>query len=373
MPPEPPRRINREPAATRPVVLISALASNATGSGHVARMASLAEELLRRGGARVVVRTNEMGAAILQRRLPDVPQSVPQDAPPWLTLGPAPDAPGAAMADLVGVVRALRPDVAVLDGYHWSAPLEAPLRPHCGRLVVVDDLADRPHLADLLVDPNPNRHAGDYAGLVPPGCRLAVGAGFTLLSGAFRAARAGGLPHPDIRAGRDLVFVSLGGGDPGRDMLRLVRALLSDPAFRVTVATGGHIPDAPALRDMAARHPDRLDLALDSDRVPAQMLAAGLAVTSGGTLTWERAALGLPGLGLILADNQEPAARWLQARGLQPCFDLRGGWDAGAFLAALQALARDPGLRRTQAEGLARLIDGTGVAAVADLLLEPKS
>lgn len=124
MPPEPPHRINREPAAALPVVLISALASNATGTGHVARMASLAEELLRRGRARVVVRTNAMGAAILLRRLPD--------APTWLTLGPAPDAPGPAMADLVGVVRALRPDVAVLDGYHWSAPQEAPLRPAGG-------------------------------------------------------------------------------------------------------------------------------------------------------------------------------------------------------------------------------------------------
>lgn len=351
------------PRQLQPVILISALASNAGGSGHVVRMASLVDEVLRRKDVRVVFHTNPMGAAVLARRLPLRGGD--------LQIVMAPDVPDAACEDLIAVASRLRPRVTVLDNYTWDAGRERSLLPLCGRLVVFDDLADRAHLADVLIDQNPNRQPGDYAGLVPDGCRLAVGPAFCLLSRDVRAARAAGLPDPALRAGRDLVFVSLGGGDPGRDLLRVVDTILGGTALRLTVATGSHIPDAPALQRLATDMPARLDLALDSTRVPAQMLAAGLAVASAGTLTWERAALGLPGLGLIVADNQAPAARWLQDHGLQTGFDLRGGWNSADLLTALNRLVTDPAQRQAQGAALARLIDGTGVATVADLLLEP--
>lgn len=342
-------------------ITISALATAASGTGHLRRMMTLAEGFLDDPRIVLTIHTTALGVGIL-RGHPFPPGRV--------IVIEAPEDPAAAVPQLAELLRREKPHAVIVDNYHWRAETEAALRQTGTLLCVVDDLADRPHLADVLIDQNANQTDAVYRGLVPPGCRLGVGARFCLLARPFRDQRARGIPDPAARIARDQIFVSLGGGDPHRDLPRILKALLTLTDLRLSVATGSHIPDVEALRALAAAQPDRIELALDSDRVAEQMQASAMAVAAGGTMTWERAVLGLPTLCLVIVDNQEATAAWMQDQGMHRSFDMRGAWQDADFAAAFRAFSTDKaGLMRYSRKSGA-LIDGLGCQNVVSLILD---
>lgn len=339
-------------------LLVSAIAGSAIGTGHLRRMLTLAHELSRQPGPLISLHSSDLGLKIAR-----------SSGLTFDSLHTGPERAEAAIEGLVRIVKARTPEILVLDNYFWQAETEALVRPHCGRLCVVDDLADRPHDTDILLDQNANHQADDYVGFVPETCTLAVGPRFCLISKPFQLLRQTAYVSPETRAKRNRVFVSLGGGDPQRDLPRLLDLLIRGTDLAITVATGSHIPDVGLIRNMAARHPDRVELVLDSPRVAEQMNSAGFAVAAGGTMTWERAALGLPTLCLIVADNQLDTAYWMEERGLHRSFDLRGTWREADLLAAVLSYATDYAARKAQARASAALIDGTGCARAAQAIL----
>lgn len=337
--------------------VFAAVAGPQIGTGHVRRMITLAEALLSAAAEDVSFLTNEFGAAMLAR------SALATLGVEVRVAGETPEAQVEALC-----AAPLRPaDAIVLDNYHWEARHEARLRPATRRIVVFDDLADRPHDADLLIDQNAHRDAGAYRGLAPAGCRVLAGPDFVLLPKAFRDMRARGeiwRPAPDRP-----VFLSLGGGDPGGDLPAIAETLLARTGLRFAIATGSHIEGRAALVELARATPDRLTVAFDSDRVAADLAACRFAVTAGGTMTWERAVLGTPSLSLVVADNQTEAARHLSERGVIASFDLRGRWSREGLADAVLAFAADEtALARMSRRSLA-LVSGGGVALVAAELL----
>lgn len=340
-------------------LLVSAIASSQIGTGHLRRMLTLSAELRRHPNLRIHLHSSDLGAQITRV------SGLTFDS---LLIGP--DSPESAVDDLVARVTRLQPDILVLDNYFWHSGTEGRLRADFRRLCVVDDLADRPHLADLLLDQNANHQPADYVGLVPETCQLAVGPAYCLISKQFRHLRKTAPVSAEVRADRNMVFVSLGGGDPQGDLPRIMKTLLGGTALSLTVATGSHIRDAALLQDIAARHPTRVDLCLDSMRVAEQMNSAGFAVSAGGTMIWERALLGLPTLCLIVADNQVAATQWMERRGMHRSFDLRGAWSETELLAAIRNYTADRSVRIAHAQESAALVDGAGAAMAAQAILE---
>lgn len=335
-------------------LLVCADAGPTTGTGHLRRMLTLSEALLAHPDIRgVTLLSSDLGADIATRA-----------GLPGLSVR-------SGTCDPDGVKKTLQEsDFAgvVLDNYHWDAQTEMLLRPEARWIAVVDDLADRPHAAEVLIDHNAHHGPQDYASLVRADTLVLAGADFCLLSAPFRAARAAKrMADP---AGDGPVFVSLGGGDPHGDMLPLVTTLLNHTALPLTIATGSHIADARALADLASAQPDRVELVFDSPRVADQMGQSRMAVAAGGTMIWERAALGLPSLCLILADNQQDCVNWLAERGVHEAFDLRGDWSDTELAARVQDLARDVDRRARYASASARLIDGQGAVRLAEALVK---
>ena len=110
-----------------------------------------------------------------------------------LALLPA-DGEAAAMderGDAEATIEALRGsvDVLIVDHYALDARWEQALQPHAGKLVAIDDLADRPHLAQMLIDQNAGRRAERYAGLVSTDCRVLAGPRYAMLRPEFRQRR----------------------------------------------------------------------------------------------------------------------------------------------------------------------------------------
>lgn len=343
-------------------ILISALATNRIGTGHLRRMATLMQALAQvtggRAPAELICHTTALGKSILA----DMP------ALQLHKVLIAPDEPEAARQQLAALMPGLRPNITILDNYIWQSEAEAALRPDCGFLCVVDDLTDRHHDADLLL--NQNAHIADayYDGLLRPGAVRLIGPAYCLIAPVFCQLRDAGIPGPEERLALRPIFLSLGGGDPNRDILHLLQVILAVTDRPVTVATGSHIADAAALRDLASTTP-RIALHLDSTVVASQMNHSSYAVAASGTMTWERSVLGLPSLSLIAADNQLPTAEWLAARGYLSVFDIRPGWTAEGFATALAAYDADTATRAAQSAAARSLIRGDGARQVAQAIL----
>jgi UDP-2,4-diacetamido-2,4,6-trideoxy-beta-L-altropyranose hydrolase len=276
------------------------------------------------------------------------------------------DAPAAIADKLQGLLPGA--DIVVIDNYRVDAAQEQRLAQDGARIVAVDDLADRPHRCDVLVDPGFERRAADYLGLVPEGAQLLIGTDYALVRPAFAALRDEARTRRDGRAvGR--VLVSLGLTDVGAITGAVAAAVLPMLGeIELDVVVGAGAPSMDALSRLA-RNDARIRLHVDAAGMERLMLEADMAIGAGGSSTWERACLGLPSISLVLADNQRRQAQQLQARGLTLAVEAGSSSFIGDLSAAWSRLAADGALRRDMAELNLAHCDGCGASRVARAIL----
>ena len=182
------------------------------------------------------------------------------------------------------------------------------------KLLVIDDLANRPHQADLLLDQNFFGEATEqrYQGLVPPHCRQLLGPHYALLGPEYAQLHPLVPPRTELR--RVLVF--FGGVDPANLTGRALEALM-DPALAdlaVDVVLGSQCSYRHEVAQLVDRRPHTtLHGALPS--LAGLIARADLAIGAGGATTWERLCLGLPSLVFALAANQLPFTEALDQSG----------------------------------------------------------
>ncbi|MEW6049508.1 MAG: UDP-2,4-diacetamido-2,4,6-trideoxy-beta-L-altropyranose hydrolase [Candidatus Zixiibacteriota bacterium] len=293
-------------------VLIRTDASIRIGTGHVMRCLTLAGALTKSGhDVEFICRAlpGHLCDLIAQRgysvhRLPDT------------TLGHAHEANrlagrwlGASIADdLHDTSRLLGRSSAgcdwlIVDHYWLDASWEEPMRKMTGNIMVIDDLADRIHCCDLLLDTGYFANASErYGHLVPFDCTTLLGPRYLLLRPEFLAAR-------NLQATRDgrirRIFVFFGGVDRTNETAKTLRALgsLKHHDLEIDVVVGQANPCMNELEYLATNqvncrlHDNVQDMA-------SLMLRADLAIGAGGTTTWERLYLGLPTLTIMVAGNQ---------------------------------------------------------------------
>jgi UDP-2,4-diacetamido-2,4,6-trideoxy-beta-L-altropyranose hydrolase len=260
-------------------------------------------------------------------------------------------------------------DVVVVDHYRAGAAEEQALRVDGRRIVVIDDLANRSHDADLLVDPGYGRRREHYEGLLPRDCAVLTGPAHALVRPDFAAASRRAMSRRAQHGPVRRALVALGLTDVGAVTGRVVKALVDVlDEVRLDVVVGHDAPSMSALREMADAD-RRLHLWVDTAEMASLMADADVAVGAGGSSTWERATVGLPSLTAILTGNQRAMVEHMADVGLtlaldaaRPDFEtqIRLGWNA---------LTQDHDLRWRLAERSAELCDGHGAGRVADAVL----
>ncbi|MDF8329112.1 UDP-2,4-diacetamido-2,4,6-trideoxy-beta-L-altropyranose hydrolase [Aeromonas salmonicida] len=205
--------------------------------------------------------------------------------------------------DNAGPLPRLQPDWLVLDHYQIDRMVEQELAVHCDRLLVIDDLADRPHHCQLLLDQGPLRTAADYQPLIPASCRLLLGTDYALLRPACRQLAR----QQTSQWQRGLIC--FGGADPAGACLTTLNSLARLPWARTiqwTLVAGGANPFWPELEQRVAELSDlKIALLRQSDQMAQLMNQHDFAIGAAGGMTWERACLGLPTLAVPIVDNQQ--------------------------------------------------------------------
>lgn len=353
-------------------VAIRVDASSLIGSGHLVRCLTLADEF-RRVGADVRVVSRQC----------DVPLADPAYARGFSlielpTVEHRSDVGDGDYAEWLGVlqeqdaeqtIRSLGPeevDVLVVDHYGLDATWESRLSDSCGSILAIDDLANREHAADVVVDQNLRPDgAAAYGTLVPKGCRVLSGPSYALIRDEYVRAR-----HPWHSGGRPCrALVTIGGVDDPELIRVILEGLidLSDQLEAVDLVVAAPNAIGAGLGVTAGVLPLRLHG--PQPHLADLMAGADISVGAGGGTTWERLCVGLPSIVTSRAENQRRGTRELGALGA--VIDLGGS----ASLApvdvrdAVDALLSSNQERRRMHELGHALVDGYGRKRVVESIM----
>lgn len=346
------------------------------GSGHVMRCLTLADALHQKGARCMFLCRPYVGHLmdLIEQRGHEVialPTSVgeyipPADAPAhaaWLGTDWATDA--AATRRALGKTSL---DWLVVDHYALDQHWEQALRPDCNRMMVIDDLADRLHDCDVLLDQNLGRSADDYSGLVSEGAKLFIGPSFALLRPEFARLRSESLArrvHPALKR----LLITMGGVDKDNVTGQVLHALQEcelPEDLQITVVIGPKAPWLEQVTEQVAlmRWPVQV-LAGVSD-MARLMVDSDLAIGAAGSTAWERCCLGLPTIQLVLADNQKGIASALVNAGAAVFVELN---QLPQKFSSLPVLNRDLDELCAVSCAAQSVTDGSGTSVVTNFML----
>jgi UDP-2,4-diacetamido-2,4,6-trideoxy-beta-L-altropyranose hydrolase len=365
-------------------ILIRCDASLLIGSGHVMRCRTLARELQRRGAEVCFLCRRQPGdlinllepefavLALPRQTLAACSGSEGHDLySSWLGCTQEQDA--AQCLEVLAEAGINGASWIVADHYgldaRWEAQLLAGLSggDAAPKLLVIDDLADRIHQADLLLDQNFFGEATHqrYQDLVPPQCRQLLGPNYALLGPEYAQLHPLVPPRTELR--RVLLF--FGGVDQDNLSGRALEALL-DPALAdlaVDVVLGLHSPHRQEIEELVVRRPNTaLHGPLPS--LAGLIARADLAIGAGGATTWERACLGLPSLVVAIAANQLPFSKALDQAGHLQLLGDGASVTVEQIRSALLPLMTEPKPEKAPTA----LTDGWGAPRLAMAMLGPQ-
>jgi UDP-2,4-diacetamido-2,4,6-trideoxy-beta-L-altropyranose hydrolase len=256
-------------------------------------------------------------------------------------------------------------DWLVVDHYALDHRWEQALRPYCQNLMAIDDLADRPHVCNLLLDQTFGRDATDYRSLVPADCNLLCGSQYALLRPEFAALRRYSLQRRAQPALRELL-ITMGGVDKTNatgQVLQALRACRLPEGCRVTVVMGATAPWLEEVRTQAQDMSWPTRVLVGVSDMADLMAASDLAIGAAGATSWERCCLGLPTIMFVLAKNQLKIAQGLERAGAAILISPMQSVTA-KLPKQLLSLVGDAQILQSMSDCAARIVDGSGLNSI---------
>ncbi|OSJ21471.1 UDP-2,4-diacetamido-2,4,6-trideoxy-beta-L-altropyranose hydrolase [Bradyrhizobium japonicum] len=347
-------------------------ASVEMGLGHLTRCLTLADALAS-GGARscFLMRSHAAGLAHLVeshghavRLLSDPskrPETDDRGGPHrhWLPTTWQQDADQTRIAlDEIGPAEWL-----VVDHYALDARWEHACRREGTRILAIDDLADRAHDCEILLDQNLVSHMETrYRDRVPFACVQLLGPGYALLRPEFAAQRRL-LAQRDGNIGR--ILICFGGSDPTNETAKALTAIarLAHPSLAVDAVIGLSNPHADSVAQLC-HGLSGTELHRGANNIAELMRRADLSIGAGGVMSWERCCLGLPVIAVDIASNQVGALEALAAEHAAVYLGAASDVSGTALADAIRALLDDAARTRALGEAALALVDGQGADRV---------
>lgn len=252
-------------------------------------------------------------------------------------------------------------DTVIVDHYGLNADWENQLYGKIP-LLVIDDLADRSHQCDWLLDQGPLRQSSDYTS-VNQGCQFWLGSQFALIAPEFRSYR---------RSNCDVFhqgLICFGGADPVHATKTILETLLkleSAKSILWHIIAGAANPDWPELLQLVQSSQRSIHLKRHESNMPQLLAQCDFTIGAAGGMTWERCCIGIPTLAIPIVDNQvfnEAVIRHYQLAELLSLEDLSHPVKLDS---ALKSLENHRNLFRQNAQ---TMIDGLGATRIATKLL----
>lgn len=321
------------------------------GSGHFMRCLTLAERMRKKKKAEVHFISRDLegnlfgkikDAGFTLHVLPCHPIDKSLDGyDAWLTVPQKIDA-----AESKVILRAIgKVDRLIVDNYAIDITWEREMRPFVDEIFVIDDLANRKHDCDILLDQNFYLDMESrYLRLVPPNCKLLLGPRHALLREEFYEAR----KHLRKRDGSlRNILVFYGGSDLTNETMKALHALRvfheAQPEITVDVIVGGSNPRQQEIKTFCEAPDEKkwMRYHLQVDNMAECMARADLMLGAGGSTTWERCFLELPAIVTAIAENQVRICEDCAAAGYITYLGRAADVEAAQIVSALRSVTAE--------------------------------
>lgn len=258
----------------------------------------------------------------------------------------------------------------IVDHYALDQQWECDMRAYCDHLLVIDDLANRAHNCDLLVDQNYYKNMDTrYTPWVNSACQLLLGPRYVL----FRQDWADVKSHCRLRASLATIVINFGGSDPSNETRKaLLGALRVTKNINIIVVVGIACPHQAEIKALVKQHA-RCEYYCQPDNFLELLIKADLAIGAGGTALWERLALGLPAIVTSVAQNQQQIIEDVSETG---CIDYLGEHTVtieNDYAEAIEHYYRDPTKLSVMSGRCRDWVDGRGALRVAEAMASIES
>ncbi len=302
-------------------------ASIKIGTGHVMRCITLAKALVEKDAEVQFICRDNVGNLIEKIRQQgftvhtlvtsssDSEQTGLKEFPKlfhseWLEVTQQQDA-----KDCQSILEEIQPDWLVVDHYAIDQAWQKLLEPYYQKLMVIDDLGDRNHECDLLVDQNYGSNSEKYQNLVPETCKILAGPTYALLRPEFAQWREISLKRRANQKEIETLLVTMGGVDPDNytgQVLQQLDKLQQTTIKEIIVVMGATAPHLETVEQQAQTLSIKTTVQTNVSNMAEIMANADLAIGAAGATTWERCCLGLPTIQMVIADNQRQIANALE-------------------------------------------------------------
>jgi UDP-2,4-diacetamido-2,4,6-trideoxy-beta-L-altropyranose hydrolase len=270
---------------------------------------------------------------------------------------------------LKGILTGNKFDWLIVDHYALDFRWESELRSFVNKIVVLDDLADREHHCDLLLDQNLGHVEEDYVSLVPKCCKILTGPKYALLRPQFNKWRSASLARREYPRFKH-ILVALGGVDKDNltaDFLRSIGDLALPDNSHITIVIGYNYPYIAELRHIAQGIVYPVDLRIQIDNVAELMSDVDLAIGSAGLGAWERCCLGVPSLVYVLAENQRSGSEALEKIGA--AIIIKDTSDIGPIIKKILGQSEKYDILRELSRNSSAVTSGDGLNLIAEKML----
>ena len=290
------------------------------GSGHLIRCLTLAEGIRSSGGKCTFICREFPGNMIdeivrrgfLVHRLPYesslIDSKYNYSYESWLGVDWNQDA-----IETITCLRGDVPDWLVIDHYGIDRKWETVIRTLCRRIMVIDDIANRRHSADILLDQNYEDY-GRYKSLINKESQLLLGPRYALLRPEYKKCR-----DLKIKKNKSVkrVLIYFGLSDSFNLTIKSLRALCDSglDSLDVDIIISHSYNNLDLLRKISCVR-GRVTIHSFMPHLADLMLSSDLAIGAGGVTSWERICLSLPSLVVTTAENQVPISNILHSKGL---------------------------------------------------------
>ncbi len=339
------------------ITVFRADASGSMGAGHLTRCLVLADVIANNGGTcHFIIRNhNEVSNRVLKNskhhvfsiELPETCDS-DQDATRCRSF-------------LHGLNAKV--DWLIVDHYGLDARWEVATRTDNTSILVIDDLANRHHVCDVLVDPGMGRVIADYVSLLPASAHSLLGSKYAIIKPAFALHHASAPEWPAVRR----AHVFFGSGTTAEWLPTCVDALMQADSTIEIFALG--LCNEHVMSRLAGEYGNRLKWSPYKEDMIRHYVDCSVAIGSPGAATWERACIGLPSAVFATAENQIPILKKLDRLGLCRYLGPAWQWSKPQLIEELNAfLNENVTLASMRATGVAA-VDGRGAERIVGRLL----
>ncbi len=371
-------------------IVIRVDSSSRIGVGHVMRCLTLANQLKseehrivflckqQQGDVNNIIKESGFEVELLSKPAFDI--SYEQNESLWLGCHFKDDAKECQQK--ISLLKLKPVDLLIIDHYSLDHKWQNLLMPYCKKIMVIDDLANRKHVCDILLDQTFGRSQSDYGGLTPQYCMKLVGNEYILLRDEFKILRKKSQKRRKLYITEynkkhsngpvpANIIITMGGSDPENLSQKALLAIekLTQQTRKITtkVVISSQSKHLGTLA-LFCQNNTWASLIIDSKSMAELMLTADIAIGACGGTAWERCALGLPCLTTVNAENQQVIANNLANKGAI----INLGWhqnitiDSISF--ALKNLQNDIDKYAKMVNACFDVCDGVGARKVAQFI-----